>query len=88
MPARYRVHWKPWGAGSSNLYGPTETTIWSAANGCRVAKMQCAPPIGRPMSNTQIYVLDAGLSLCRRELRGSFTSRARVWRGAIWGVPG
>jgi amino acid adenylation domain-containing protein/natural product biosynthesis luciferase-like monooxygenase protein len=41
-----------------NLYGPTETTIWSAASrlegGGRVT-------IGGPIGNTQIYVLDARL---------------------------
>ncbi|HZF89351.1 amino acid adenylation domain-containing protein [Streptomyces sp.] len=40
-----------------NLYGPTETTIWSTAapvGGDRVV-------IGRPIGNTQAHVLDAGL---------------------------
>ena len=45
-----------------NLYGPTETTIWSA-----VARVQPESgsrgwvPIGNPLANTQIFVLDAGL---------------------------
>ena len=38
-----------------NLYGPTETTIWSAA--WRVLSGQPIM-IGRPIANTQLYVLD------------------------------
>jgi nonribosomal peptide synthetase DhbF len=44
----------------TNLYGPTETTIWSAASPIGEAEVE-APPIGRPIRNTQIYVLDAAL---------------------------
>jgi amino acid adenylation domain-containing protein len=42
-----------------NLYGPTETTIWSALGrieaGARIAAIE---PIGRPIANTLLYVLD------------------------------
>jgi amino acid adenylation domain-containing protein len=38
-----------------NMYGPTETTIWSAAT--RIEKPE-TPLIGRPIANTQFYVLD------------------------------
>ena len=41
-----------------NLYGPTETTIWSAAH--LVESVDGQPPIGRPIANTHLYVLDAG----------------------------
>ena len=41
-----------------NMYGPTETTIWSAAT--KVEKGQ-PPLIGPPIANTQFYVLDARL---------------------------
>lgn len=41
----------------TQLYGPTETTIWSTA--CELGAMGAdPPPIGRPISNTQVYVLD------------------------------
>jgi natural product biosynthesis luciferase-like monooxygenase protein len=40
-----------------NMYGPTETTIWSATH--EVAAAEASVPIGRPIANTQIYVLDA-----------------------------
>jgi amino acid adenylation domain-containing protein len=40
-----------------NLYGPTETTIWSTAE--RVAPAPAPITIGSPIANTQCYVLSA-----------------------------
>jgi acyl carrier protein len=40
-----------------NMYGPTETTIWSMTE--RVAGDGQAVSLGRPIANTQIYLLDA-----------------------------
>ncbi|MEM9194585.1 MAG: MupA/Atu3671 family FMN-dependent luciferase-like monooxygenase, partial [Myxococcota bacterium] len=43
----------------TNMYGPTETTIWSATQ-----LVEGAPetiPIGTPIANTQLYILDADL---------------------------
>ena len=40
-----------------NLYGPTETTIWSAAH--RVTSGEDPILIGRPIANTRMYVLDS-----------------------------
>ncbi|WP_437759618.1 non-ribosomal peptide synthase/polyketide synthase [Sorangium sp. So ce1389] len=42
-----------------NLYGPTETTIWSTAQ--RVAPGDGPVSIGQPIDNTTVYVLDADL---------------------------
>ncbi len=43
-----------------NMYGPTETTIWSTCARVRVAG---APPsIGRPIANTALYVLERAAS--------------------------
>ncbi len=46
-----------WGEGRRfwNLYGPTEPTIWATAALCEPGE---SPPIGRPIPNTQVYVLD------------------------------
>jgi amino acid adenylation domain-containing protein/FkbH-like protein len=40
-----------------NMYGPTETTIWSSLYRVR-AGLNGAVPIGRPVANTSMYVLD------------------------------
>ncbi len=47
------------GAALWNVYGPTETTIWSSA--CRVEAGEASISIGRPIANTQFYVLDKRL---------------------------
>jgi amino acid adenylation domain-containing protein len=39
-----------------NMYGPTETTIWSTTS--RVERGQPLVSIGRPVGNTQVYILD------------------------------
>ncbi|NJO81277.1 MAG: amino acid adenylation domain-containing protein [Blastochloris sp.] len=39
-----------------NLYGPSEDTTYST--GARIARGEARPPIGRPISNTQAYILD------------------------------
>ena len=43
-----------------NMYGPTETTIWSTTY--RVEDVGSTVSIGRPIANTQIYLLDAELN--------------------------
>jgi len=47
------------GAELWNLYGPTETTIWSSA--ARIERGNSPIIIGRPIANTQLYVLDRQL---------------------------
>src|SRR6185503_21328354 len=44
-----------------NLYGPTETTIWSAVG--ELAETDGPVLLGEPIANTQLYVLDEGLQL-------------------------
>jgi len=39
-----------------NMYGPTETTVWSATYVLRGEERSI--PIGRPIANTQLYILD------------------------------
>ncbi|HEY6802398.1 MAG TPA: non-ribosomal peptide synthase/polyketide synthase [Pyrinomonadaceae bacterium] len=41
-----------------NEYGPTEATVWSSVYECVVADSERPIPIGKPIANTQIYVLD------------------------------
>ncbi|MDJ0580941.1 amino acid adenylation domain-containing protein [Crocosphaera sp.] len=49
-----------------NVYGPTETTIWSSSYLVRQSSngaesTESAQPIGHPIDNTQIYILDSNL---------------------------
>jgi len=44
-----------------NLYGPTETTIWSTVY--RIASKEAPILIGHPIANTQVYILDNTLQL-------------------------
>jgi amino acid adenylation domain-containing protein len=52
-----------------NVYGPTETTIWSTVH--RVdGSGQGTVPIGRPIRNTRVYVLDRAFTLAPTGARG------------------
>ena len=42
-----------------NMYGPTETTVWSTT--CRIISADGPIAIGRPIANTEIYILDRHL---------------------------
>ncbi|AUX29427.1 MULTISPECIES: non-ribosomal peptide synthase/polyketide synthase [Sorangium] len=42
-----------------NMYGPTETTIWSCVH--PIDRRGGPVPIGRPIANTSVYLLDDGL---------------------------
>ena len=70
------------GAEVWNLYGPTETTIWST-----VAKVEPGndhPNIGRPIANTYVYLLDAhGKPVPTSMFRERFISEATVLRADI-----
>lgn len=47
------------GSGLWNMYGPTETTIWSTAY--HVVAGDGPVSIGKPIANTQVYILDSHL---------------------------
>ncbi len=44
-----------------NMYGPTETTVWSTI--CDLTD-QSKVTIGKPIANTQIYILDSANNIC------------------------
>ncbi|MBN1295092.1 MAG: amino acid adenylation domain-containing protein [Candidatus Latescibacteria bacterium] len=48
------------GAEVWNMYGPTETTIWSSL--WNVVAGKKLPPIGKPIANTRLYILDDNFS--------------------------
>ena len=42
-----------------NIYGPTETAIWTTFENVRAGND--VPPVGRPLANTRVYILDEHL---------------------------
>jgi len=42
-----------------NMYGPTETTVWSSTY--QLPSQPSRVPVGRPIANTEIYILDRNL---------------------------
>ncbi len=44
-----------------NMYGPTETTVWSTSH--ELDAQERDVPIGRPLANQQVYILDHNLHL-------------------------
>lgn len=68
-----------------NVYGPTETTVWST---CRLINAgpthNAYESIGRPIGNTQIYILDAGLQPVPLGVSGEiYIGGAGVTRGYL-----
>jgi amino acid adenylation domain-containing protein len=59
MPRQLANELLPRGAALWNMYGPTETTIWSLIQ--PVAPGGGPVPIGLPIDNTQVYLLGPGL---------------------------
>ena len=63
-----------------NMYGPTETTIWSST--MTAAPTETSVPLGRPIVNTQLYVLDNQLRPVPDGVPGElFIGGAGVTRG-------
>lgn len=66
-----------------NVYGPTETTIWSTVH--KVEKDNATIPIGHPIDETTVYVVDADMKPVKTgeigELLIGGTGLARSYRG-------
>ncbi|WP_164551865.1 non-ribosomal peptide synthetase [Streptomyces sp. WAC 01529] len=60
LPQSLADRLRPLAGRVTNLYGPTETTIWSTA--ADLTHAEGAPSIGGPIRNTQVYVLDERLA--------------------------
>src|SRR5437763_2440778 len=59
LPLELAKQLLPKAASLWNLYGPTETTIWSAAY--QIKPEDEVVTIGHPIANTQMYILDTQL---------------------------
>jgi len=59
LPAPLARELLPRCAGLWNMYGPTETTVWSTIE--QITNDRTIQTIGRPINNTQIYILDSRL---------------------------
>ncbi len=67
-----------------NMYGPTETTIWSATHQLARDGGNNSVPIGRPVANTRIYILDRHLQPVPAGVPGElFIGGAGVVRGYL-----
>jgi amino acid adenylation domain-containing protein len=61
LPRDLAGHLLARGAELWNVYGPTETAVWSTAG--RVAPGEGAVPLGEPIANTALYVVDRSFRL-------------------------
>ena len=65
-----------------NLYGPTETTIWSTVY--RIQGNDVVIPIGRPIMNTEVYILNNSFQPVPVGVKGElFIGGAGVARGYL-----
>jgi amino acid adenylation domain-containing protein len=67
-----------------NLYGPTEAAVDVTYWACRRGDERLTVPIGRPVANTQMYVLDAQMRLVPVGVPGElFIGGVQVGRGYV-----
>ncbi|MEU6020323.1 amino acid adenylation domain-containing protein [Micromonospora sp. NPDC047134] len=59
LPAGVLRRWAAPGRRFLNLYGPAETAVWATWHECDPAEEE--PPIGRPVPNKRVYLLDEAL---------------------------
>jgi amino acid adenylation domain-containing protein len=83
LPREVAAQLPDWGVPAWNFYGPTEATVWAAINQITTADSGNGPvPIGRPLANTQVYVLDSNLELLPVNVAGElYIGGAGVARG-------
>ncbi|MFP2934544.1 AMP-binding protein, partial [Pyxidicoccus sp. 3LG] len=72
------------GAGLHNLYGPTEAAVDVTAWTCQPGDARSSVPIGRPIANTRIHLLDAALRPVPPGVPGElFIAGVQVGRGYL-----
>lgn len=86
-PARQVARWVAAGPRVINAYGPTETTVTATMMEC-TAQPLANVPIGRPMANHRVYLLDEAGQLVAQGVDGElWVSGPGVARGYL-GLPG
>ncbi|QDE69016.1 non-ribosomal peptide synthetase [Myxococcus xanthus] len=68
-----------------NGYGPTEGTTFTTVHRVAEEDVGVTVPIGKPVGNTRVYVLDEGMRPVPVGVRGSCTWEGRGWRRGTWG---
>jgi amino acid adenylation domain-containing protein len=83
LPREVATQLADWGVPAWNFYGPTEASVWAAINEITTAGDGVGPvAIGRPLANTQVYVLDSNLELLPVNVPGElYIGGERVARG-------
>jgi thioesterase domain-containing protein len=67
-----------------NEYGPTEGTVWSSVHRCEPESRSARVPIGRPIANSQLYILDSHLQPVPVGIRGELhIAGAGITRGYL-----
>ena len=61
-----------------NLYGPTESTITVSYHNCLPDDTGSTPPIGSPIWNTQLYILDPTLTPVPDGIAGELLSLIHI----------
>lgn len=69
-----------------NMYGPTETTIWSTTN--KVKEIGTTVSIGKPIANTKVFLLDANLEQVRPGDEGELYIGGEGLARGYWNRPG
>jgi len=87
LPAGLKAALQRLGCEVTNLYGPTETTIWSTA-ATFAPDGQEPLTIGRPIWNTQIYVLDSALQPVPPGVAGDLYIAGTGLARGYWNRPG
>ncbi len=83
LSGRLAEVWAP-GRRLVHAYGPTEATVIAAT--AVMGTGGGVPPIGVPVANTRLFVLDRWLGRCRPGWPESCISPGRGWREGTWGA--
>ncbi len=70
-----------------NEYGPTEATVWCSVYRCEPQPDAIRVPIGRPIANTQMYVLDSRRQMVPVGVPGELYVGGAGVAGGYWNRP-